>query len=259
MNEQYKGKMVSGDSTINAEHHKNESSMDVSVDKRDVAQIYVVQIKQQVKSDLKKAKDERKVLTDKSLTLVGKIDSLINSTVEKSCKAKADKVNKIYKALKADLKALVKKASSKVDTHLAALFEDVEDIDTRIKTSVTTPNITYSWRAKKAVKDDGSGEIEVLRITIGIDGHSETKDIAVPANIAALKTEQLGIEAEITTYDSQIRDLNEKLNSTKDLQEAAEAAVAMAKLDQSEFGKKCLDNLQNLSSTGQLLLGTKED
>lgn len=256
MKESYKGNMISGDSKINADHHKNASTMSVEVDKRDVAQIYVVKIKQQVKADLKKQKGEREKLKTESVELVNQIESLINSTVEQNFKGKVDKVNETYKDLKAAIKKLVKAASGEVDTALESLFEDMEEIDSRIKTTVTTPNISYSWRAVKAFKDDGSGEEEVLRVSLVIDGHTEKKDIPVPSKIASLKQDHKNLEVLISEFDLRIKDLSDKLNSTADLQEAAEAAVAMAKLEQSDFGKDCLNKLASLSDTGQLLLGT---
>ena len=260
MKEQYKGKLVNGDSEINKNHHENETSMKIDVDKKDVAQIYVVQVKEQLKAQLKIATDKKNALKTKSVQLVGTIDSLINSTVEKAYKQKVEKVTQTYKDLKAEIKALVKKAATKVDKSIATLFSDTEEIDTRIKTTVKTPDITYSWRPLKVVKDDGSGEEVILRITLKIDEHSETNDLPIPKNIEALKSEHLAVESDIHLLDSEIDEIQDTLRSSKDLQEKAEAAVAMAKVNQSEFGRECLTNLNNLMTNGRLLLGApKED
>lgn len=255
----HNGQTVSGDSKITVNHSSDTSSMDISVDKRDVAQIYVVQIKQKTKASIKKAKASRQKLADESVELVSTIKSLIDSTVAKAFKSKVDKVTQTYKDLRADIKALVKKASANVDEAVASLFTDTEEIDSRIKTTVTTPSISYDWRAGMAVKEDGSGKEEVLNVTLSIDGHRETKELAIPSQIAQLKVQQLALDVSIKSFDTEISDHNELLNSTPDLQEAAEAAVAQAKLSQSDFGKQCLAGLERLNSTGQLLLGTSSE
>ena len=239
------------DVTINK--NKNITGLTVDVDKRDVAQIYVVQIKQKLKAEIAQLKEDKDALNREGLTLTNEIEELINSLVEKECKSKIDKINQAHKALRAVVKEECRKAAKQVDTALKGLFEDHEDIDSRISYTVPSPKVTYDWRAAKVVKSDGSGSEEVIQITINYNNHTETKDVKIPSKISSLKVQFKAVETQVNEKLSVIAKLNKQLDSSSDLQEAAEASVAMAKLDQSEFGKQCLDNLSKLAQGNGIL------
>jgi hypothetical protein len=261
MSKNKKAQLLNGDSTINTEHNLNTHGLNVDVNKEDVAQIYVVQIKQKLNAKKAKLTEEFETLEQLVRATNEEADGLINSLVAKAVKKKADAINKAYSDLKADIKALVKKASSTVDKNIGQLFNDTEEIDSRIKYNLDTPSIKYNWRSAKVAKEDGTGEKLVINISLSIDGHTEVKALDVPSNIMALKTTVMESRKSMETLTSQLQKINNELNNTGNLKEAAEAAVAAAKLNQSEFGKQCLESLNGLFEGGGLLkLGTsKED
>lgn len=253
MNEEFEGKLIDGDASVNVNHNINKSEVDVNFSKRDIAQIYVTQVKADLKAKLKKAQAGFSDLKDERTKVLNELDLLINSIVTKKFSDKINKVNDVYKSLRSDIKKLVKEATKGVDSSLSELFDDIEDIDSRIKTTIVTPTINFRWDSLKVPNEDGTGSKEVLTVILNIDGHEETKQIDAPENVETMKALVKSLDSQIEALNKEISQLRSDLNDTADLRETAEAAIAAAQLKESKVGKGMLANLQSLISNDGML------
>ena len=249
-----KGKLLTGDSEISSNHDFNEHSMAVNIDKQDIAQIYVTKVKAQIRGKqqaLKKEIDKTEKDLQKQSDL---IEGKILSTVKSQFGTQVETIEKKYLEAKKKVKKIISEANGACDELLAKLFDDTTEFDSRINMNLNTPSISYTWDSDLRPYKGSKDPVLLLIVNIKFNGYVEEKEFKCPADIVKLKDKFKLDKEDLDAKKAEYRELQRQIDSSAELQEMAEAAVAEAKLQQSDFGKQCLANLEKLN-TGLLLEG----